>query len=483
MKSRIALLLTKIFVLVGVAVLAIPQSSVGRGAGHGGGGHFGGGHFGGFHGGRLPSASSHVGSFSFGPALHSAFGGSQTRGFAERNTARAGGRLPVSRQAAQRQSESSSRTRLASHNSGSQLPSLSRAESTARSSTTDRNGRTIDSAINSHPDTAAKAAEWSRDRSPQWHQAVNDRRDYWNRWGNENDRRVQQFGADRAQQWSRIDNFWRGRNVSQTYNSRDWRDYSDRMAAFRDGRRMEIWNDARYYHDDLFDDRWWAGCGWWPGPFIGGFWDPWWWWGTCSWDTMTTFLEWGWSQTVTYDYDVNVVDEGDTVYFNGEPEASTTQYQQEAVELANPQNPSPPPAPNQGWTPFGVWALCQEEEGNADMFVQLSVNKTGQISGAYTNVLSGEKEPVTGQIDRATQRVAFRLGKNTDSVIEAGAYNLTQDVASCEVYFGKDKPQTWLLVRLPAPKMPNVPTPVAVKSTPAQTGTPGTTTSTAGIQN
>jgi hypothetical protein len=93
------------------------------------------------------------------------------------------------------------------------------------------------------------------------------------------------------------------------------------------------------------------------------------------------------------------------------------------------------------------------------------------------------KEPVTGQIDRATQRVAFHLGNNTDSVIEAGAYNLTQDVASCKVYFGKANPQTWLLVRLPTPKMPDAPTPVAVQSTPAPTGDAGATTSIVGSQN
>lgn len=292
----------KFFLLVGVALLALPQISVGRGGGHGGGGHFGGGHF---------------------------------RG--------------------------SSRTRLASHNSGSQLPSLSWRESTVHGSTTDRNGRTTDSAANSQRDTAAQAAVSSRDRSPQWHQAKNDRSNYWNRRENGKDRRVQQFKDDRTQQWSRVGNFWRGRNVAQTYNSRDWRDCSDRMAAFRDGRRIEIWNDARNYHDNLFDDRWWADCGWWPGPFIGGFWDPWWWWGACSWDTMTAFLDWGWSQPVPYDYDVNVLDQADTVYFNGQPEGSTTQDEQQAVELANPQNlpPPPPPAPNQGWTPLGVWALCQ----------------------------------------------------------------------------------------------------------------------------
>jgi hypothetical protein len=450
---------TRIFVLGGAAFLALSQPSVGRG-GHGGGGHSGGGHSGGFHGGRLPTAS------------------------------RAG------HQTVQRRPEASSRARLASGIHGGRLPtasraglqtvqrrpeasstSLSRGESTVRGSTTDRHGGATDSAADSHRDTAAQAAESSRDHSPQRRQAMNDRRDYWNRWGNENDRRVQQFKTDRERQWSGTDHFWRGRNMAQTYNSRDWRDYRDRMAAFRDDRRMEIWNGVRDYHDDLFDNGWWAGCGWWPGvlpgPFIGGFWDPWWWWGACSWNTMTGFLDWGWSQPITYDYDVNVVDEGDIVYLNGQPEGSTTQYEQQDVELANPQNPPPPPAPDQGWTPLGVWALCQEEKGDADMFVQLSVNKAGQISGAYTNVLTGEKEPVAGQIDKATQRVAFHLGKNTDSVVEAGAYNLTQDVASCKVYFGKAKPQTWLFVGLPAPKTPDAPTPVRVTSTSASTGNAG----------
>jgi hypothetical protein len=91
------------------------------------------------------------------------------------------------------------------------------------------------------------------------------------------------------------------------------------------------------------------------------FGDPWWWWGASSWNTMTAFLALGRSQPVTYDYGVNVVDQGDTVYFNGQPEASATQYEQQAVQLANPQNPTPPPAPNQGWTPLGVWA---SEKGN-----------------------------------------------------------------------------------------------------------------------
>ena len=90
---------TKILVLGGAAFLAMSQGSVGRGGGHGGGGRSGG-----FHGGRLPTASR------------------------------------ASRQAVQRQPEASSRAGLASHNSGSQLPSFSRGESTVRNSTTGNAG-------------------------------------------------------------------------------------------------------------------------------------------------------------------------------------------------------------------------------------------------------------------------------------------------------------------------------------------------------
>jgi hypothetical protein len=63
-----------------------------------------------------------------------------------------------------------------------------------------------------------------------------------------------------------------------------------------------------------------------------------------------------------------------------------------------------------------------------------------------------------GRIDQATQKAAFRFGNNKTTVIETGAYNLTQDVASCFVRFGAGPPQTWLMVRLPAPTMPNAPT-------------------------
>jgi hypothetical protein len=69
-------------------------------------------------------------------------------------------------------------------------------------------------------------------------------------------------------------------------------------------------------------------------------------------------------------------------------------------------------------------------------------------------------------------RAAFHIGNaqgagntNQQTVIEAGAYNLTQDVASRFVRFGTGQAQTWLMVRLPAPAMPNAPTRIGEQST------------------
>ena len=234
---------------------------------------------------------------------------------------------------------------------------------------------------------------------------------------------------------------------------------------FRNERRIEIWNDARWYHDDLFDVRWWAGSDWYP-PVAVGYWNPWWWWTPCDWTSFCLFLGWGSVAPVYYDWGVNWVDVGQTEYFDGQPIGSITDCANWATQLADPSTPPPAPTPPgddqaADWKPLGVWALTQEEKGDAFMFIQLSVNKSGVISGAYSNVISGEKEPVVGQVDKTSQRAAFHFGTNKTTVIETGVYNLTQDVASCFVRIRTAPAQNWLMVRLPAPTMPNAPTQIS----------------------
>jgi hypothetical protein len=163
----------------------------------------------------------------------------------------------------------------------------------------------------------------------------------------------------------------------------------------------------------------------------------------------------------SYDYGVNVVYQGDNVYVDGKRESSAKEYSQQAIDLANtseeqPPAPMPPAEGEQAeYLPLGVWAFVQEEKGDAYMFFQISVDKNGVVSGAYKNLLSGEVSPISGQVDKQSERVAWKIGSNSATVIEAGLRNLTQDVASCLVHFDKDTTQTWLLVRLRDPAMPN----------------------------
>ena len=36
------------------------------------------------------------------------------------------------------------------------------------------------------------------------------------------------------------------------------------------------------------------------------------------------------------------------------------------------------------------------------MFLQISVNRAGVISGAYTSTITGDQRPIAGQVDKAT---------------------------------------------------------------------------------
>ena len=300
------------------------------------------------------------------------------------------------------------------------------------------------------------------DFSPERNQAIANRQQYWDKWSGDNQGKLADFRTNRSKDWSNINNFRKNENVAGRFNSSEWNNYRGNVNNFRNNRATEINNNIQNNFDNNFDDNWWGNCGWYGGGYYGG--NPWWWWGATTLATAGTFLAIDAIQAATYqppvyDYGVNVVYQGDYVYVDGKRTASATEYANQAIALANepavqPPAPGPPESGKQpDWLPLGVWALAQEEKGDAYMFFQLSIDKDGVVSGAYQNALSGEKSPISGQVDKKTQRVAWRIGTN-NTVIETGLQNLTQDVASCLVHFGPDKTQTWLLVRLKQPEMP-----------------------------
>ncbi len=301
-------------------------------------------------------------------------------------------------------------------------------------------------------------ANWnarSVNRDYKWRERVFKRNDAWNQRADQRQARRDDFQKNRDQRW---DNLQSGREDRQNFRDQrreDWQQHRKDLWDYRADRAEEIWDNARDFYDDVFDDLWWSNWGWGPGWW--GYYpsDPWWWWNAATWDSVATFVSEP-SDPVYTDYGVNVVYDGDTVYVDNQQYAAE-QYDKPLVEaaanVAQPPPPRPPVDPNQPseWMPLGVFALAQEERGDPVMFFQLSINRQGIISGAFQSTITNDTRPVAGQLEKASQRAAWRIGDNTGTIFETTLGNLTEDVSPIAVHFGNSGTQTWLLVRMPEP--------------------------------
>jgi len=345
---------------------------------------------------------------------------------------------------------------------------------------------------------------------------------FWKNWGEQNQGRLADFQANRANAWNNISEFRNNQNIAGSFNQPQWNDYKNVVQNYRDNRAIEVTNNVQNNFNNNFNANWWSNHAGDYGSKYASYADKYasyadryasyadkyasyaekyysnyadryssydekyWWWGAATYATAATYLaldkssngsgsydtssdrsasydnssdrsgSYGKSyyRSGNHDHGVNVVYQGGEVYADGTRVASANEYSQQAITLANTPTEQPPPPlpPEPGqqaeYLPLGVWAMVQEEKGDAYMFFQISIDKEGVVTGAFKNLLSGETSPISGQVDKQTQRVAWKIGSNGSTVIEAGLQNLTQEVASCLVHFGTDTTQTWLLVRL-----------------------------------
>lgn len=243
-------------------------------------------------------------------------------------------------------------------------------------------------------------------------------------------------------------------------------DVSDRMRdrhqEFHDrwqNRGDEI-RDRMKDRRDCFNDRWWdQHTDWhnrWPHcwhyhnrvPY--GYW-----WRPCTWVGLTGWFGGWWATPYYYDYGSSVYYENNVVYVNQQPICSVEDYAQQAITLAESVPAAPPQAEQEQveWMPLGTFALSPDsDESTPQMYMQFAVNKDGVIAGTYTNAGSDSAKPIQGQVDRETQRAVWYIGDNTNTVLETGIYNFTQDQATVLVHFGTEKTQNWLMVRLEDPE-------------------------------
>jgi hypothetical protein len=92
--------------------------------------------------------------------------------------------------------------------------------------------------------------------------------------------------------------------------------------------------------------------------------------------------------------------------------------------------------------------LCPDPRLAGQYALQLAVNKDGVLRGNYTNTVTKQTSPIHGSVDKKTQRAAWTVGDNKDTVIETGVSNLTKDEAPALIHHGADKTEQWVLVRM-----------------------------------
>lgn len=128
---------------------------------------------------------------------------------------------------------------------------------------------------------------------------------------------------------------------------------------------------------------------------------------------------------------------------------SSTTYYQPTYQ----PTPSVQPTASAGdeWLPLGVFAVAQSASAAAyaNRFIQLAINKNGEIAGVLYNSSTDAAQDLTGMVDQSSQKAYWSLASRTASPIAStGIYNLTEDQTPINVHFSDGSDQTWTLVRL-----------------------------------
>ncbi len=212
-----------------------------------------------------------------------------------------------------------------------------------------------------------------------------------------------------------------------------------------------------FYNGGFYGGRGWYGNHfgpWWPGGWYGGGFG----WGfgagmlTCmAWGGLSSWCGCG-ATPIPYNYGSTVVYQGDTVYVQGQPVGTATEYAQQAATLAaQGATPDLQLKKDDKWQSLGVFALTREKESNPSNFLQLALNKDGLVRGTYYNAIEDSSKKVTGKLDKKTQRVAWTVDNKKEPVYEAGLNNLTKDETTILAHRDGGKVEQMLLTRVNDP--------------------------------
>jgi hypothetical protein len=169
-------------------------------------------------------------------------------------------------------------------------------------------------------------------------------------------------------------------------------------------------------------------------------------WSAASWPTCQSYV--GYASNAApyyYDYGNSITYQGDNVYYGDQVAATQEDYAAQAQQIAQA---APEPAADVQWQPLGVFAMAVGDETSSNDIVQLAIDQSGAVRGNYYNAISDTAVPLSGSLDKKSQRVAWTINGKNNIVYETGLYNLTQDQTTMLVHFGKDNTQQYKLFRV-----------------------------------
>ncbi len=200
-------------------------------------------------------------------------------------------------------------------------------------------------------------------------------------------------------------------------------------------------------HPDLYGQQWygehqgvWAPTTW----TAGAAWAP-----TAP-GTIASACGYDGGTPVSYNYGTNVVCRDGNVMVDGQNVGTAEEFSQQASDLAETGAAAATSDTDQ-WMPLGVFAMVRNANQHPQMILQLAINQQGVLRGNFTDEVTDHTMPVQGAVDPQTQRMAWTVGDNKNTVMEVGLSNLTEGDAAALLH-KNGKTQRWLLVRLSQPR-------------------------------
>jgi hypothetical protein len=96
--------------------------------------------------------------------------------------------------------------------------------------------------------------------------------------------------------------------------------------------------------------------------------------------------------------------------------------------------------------------MVQGDETTSNDIFQLAINKDGVVRGNYYNAVNDTTTPVSGSLDKKSQRIAWTIGDQKSPVYETGLYNLSQPDTTMLAHYAKDRTEQYRLFRIEQPE-------------------------------